>query len=63
MSRTPFKTLIPSGDVMQMKQYVTGFWLERSASLAEAHARHVQHVDRIAYVNEAYGVARMAEEV
>jgi len=48
-------TLIPSGDVMQMKQYVTGFWLERSASLAEAHARHVQHADRIAYVNEAYG--------
>ena len=29
--------------------------MERSASLAEAHARHVQHADRIAYVNEAYG--------
>ena len=48
-------TLIPSGDVMQMKHYVTGFWLERSASLAEAHARHVQHADRIAYADEAYG--------
>jgi GWxTD domain-containing protein len=48
-------TLIPSGDVMQMKQYVTGFWLEQSTSLAEAHARHVQHADRIAFVDEAYG--------
>ena len=48
-------TLLPHGSAEEMKQYLTGFWLERSSSMAEADARHTQYAQRIAYVDEMYG--------
>lgn len=48
-------TLIPNGSVDEIHQYLTGFWLERSASVAEAEARHVQYTQRIEFVDAAYG--------
>jgi len=49
-------TLIPQGTVMEMQQYLTGFWLDRSSfSVPEAEARHKQYAERIAYVDETFG--------
>ena len=49
-------TLIPHGSVAEMQQYLTGFWLDRSSfSAPEAEARHVQYMERIAFVDEAFG--------
>ena len=47
--------LIPSGDVDQMRQYLTGFWLERSQNEAEALALHRDYMARIEHVDEQYG--------
>lgn len=48
--------LIPHGTVMEMQQYLTGFWLDRSSfSVPEAEARHRQYAERIAHVDENYG--------
>ena len=48
-------TLLAKRDVAEMKRYLTGFWMERSSSVAEADARHRQHVERISFVDEMYG--------
>lgn len=48
-------TLIPQGTPDEIRQYLTGFWMERSASPADAEAKHVQYSNRIAFVDEAYG--------
>ena len=47
--------LIPGGDVDQMRQYITGFWLESSQSEAEALALHRDYMARIQHVDEQYG--------
>lgn len=47
--------LIPEGDVDQMRQYLTGFWLERSQSESEALALHRDYMARIEHVDEQYG--------
>ena len=47
--------LIPGGDVDQMRQYLTGFWLERGQSEAEALALHQDYMARIDHVDEQYG--------
>ena len=47
--------LIPGGDVDQMRQYLTGFWLERSQNEAEALALHRDYMARIEHVDEQYG--------
>ena len=58
---TILNVLIPEGDIARMKSYVSGFWLERSRSLAEADARHRQFMDRVAYVNEMYGDCKQGQ--
>ena len=47
--------LIPVGDVEQMRQYLTGFWLERSESETEALILHQDYMARIEHVDEQYG--------
>ena len=49
------QVLIPQGDLAQMTQYLTAFWLGRAASFQEADGLHVNYVDRIRHVDEAYG--------
>ena len=55
------QVLIPTGDADQMRQYLTGFWVERSASFPEAEARHRQYCERIAHVNEQYGACKYGQ--
>jgi GWxTD domain-containing protein len=47
--------LIPGGDADQMRQYLTGFWLERSQNEKEALALHRDYMARIEHVDEQYG--------
>lgn len=47
--------LIPGGDADQMRQYLTGFWLERSQNEREALALHQDYMARIEHVDEQYG--------
>ena len=47
--------LIPGGDVGQMRQYLTGFWLERGQNERAALALHRDYMARIAHVDELYG--------
>ena len=55
-------TLIPHGSVDEMQQYLTGFWLDRSSfSAPQAAARHVQYMERIAYVDETYGECKRGQ--
>ncbi|HAI00995.1 MAG TPA: hypothetical protein DCL98_05775 [Flavobacteriales bacterium] len=58
---TILNVLVPDGDMARMKSYVSGFWLERSRSLAEADARHRQFMGRVAYVNEMYGDCKQGQ--
>ena len=58
---TILNVLVPEGDIARMKSYVSGFWLERSSSLAEADARHRQFLERVAYVNEMYGDCKQGQ--
>ena len=58
---TILNVLVPEGDIARMKLYVSGFWLERSSSLAEADARHRQFLERVAYVNEMYGDCKQGQ--
>ena len=53
--------LVPQRNVVQMQQYISGFWLERSQSAAEAEARHLQYLDRIAFVDDAYGDCKQGQ--
>ena len=47
--------LIPAGNVEQMRQYLTGFWLERGQSELEALALHQDYIARLQHVDEQYG--------
>ena len=38
------QVLIPTGDVDQMRQYLTGFWMDRSTSVHEAEAMLAQYL-------------------
>ena len=53
--------LVPQRDVQQMQQYISGFWLERSNSVAEAQALHQQYLGRIAFVDGAYGDCKQGQ--
>ena len=58
---TILNVLVPGGDMARMKSYISGFWLDRSISLAEADARHRQFMERVAYVNEMYGDCKQGQ--
>ena len=58
---TILNVLVPGGNVEGMKSYVSGFWLERSRSVAEAEARHRQFMDRVDFVNEMYGDCKQGQ--
>ena len=47
--------LIPNEDVDQMRQYITGFWIERGQTEMEALALHQDYMARIKHVDEQYG--------
>jgi GWxTD domain-containing protein len=53
--------LVPQRNVVQMQQYISGFWLERSQSVAEAEGLHLQYLDRIAFVDDAYGDCKQGQ--
>jgi GWxTD domain-containing protein len=48
-------TLLVNRNAVEMRRYLTGFWLERSANAAEADARHRQYIERISFVDATYG--------
>ncbi|MGB1481519.1 MAG: GWxTD domain-containing protein [Flavobacteriales bacterium] len=54
-------TLLANRDVAEMKRYLTGFWMERSSSVAEADARHRQYMERISFVDEMYGECKYGQ--
>ena len=58
---TILNVLVPDGDMARMRSYISGFWLERSSSLAEADARHRQFMARVAYVDEMYGDCKQGQ--
>ena len=54
-------TLVPSGSVEQMQQYLTAFWLDRCADVTCANRQHEEYMDRIAVVDEAYGSCKSGQ--
>ena len=42
-------------ELVQMQQYLTSFWLERSTSFGEAVAQHEEYCSRIEYVDAQFG--------
>lgn len=55
------EVLIPAADMSQMKQYLSGFWLDRSASVPEAEAKLAQYIERIAFVDDKYGQCKYGQ--
>ncbi len=55
------EVLIPQGDLEQMMQYLTAFWLGRAANFQEADGLHVNYVDRIHHVDEAFGSCKSGQ--
>lgn len=51
-------SLVPTGSVRQIQNYLTAFWLERGGSLAAAESLHVEYLGRIATVNQRYGACK-----